>query len=59
MANVGDTFTPGQTVPTSGIYKCTQCGAQSSFSTDVKGKVFLPSHHPGARWQLVQITPHR
>jgi hypothetical protein len=59
MANIGDTFSPGQIVPVSGIYKCTSCGSTSSFSTDVKGKTFPPSHHPGARWELVEVTPHR
>lgn len=59
MAKVGDKFSPGEIVPLSGIYKCSQCGTQSSFSTDVKGKVFPPSHHQGAKWELVEITPHK
>jgi hypothetical protein len=59
MARIGDRFSPGEIVPVSGIYKCSQCGSQASFSTDVRGKVFPPSHHTGAKWELVEITPHR
>jgi len=59
MANIGDKFSPGQIVPVSGIYRCSSCGSRASFSTDVRGKVFPPSHHSGAKWELVEITPHR
>ena len=59
MAQIGDRFSPGDTVPVSGIYKCTQCGSRSSFSTDVKGKIFPPCYHPGGKWELVKITPYK
>lgn len=59
MAYVGQTFNPGDVVPESGIYACSQCsGGQISYSTDVKGHRFPPSHHPGSQWKLVQKTPH-
>jgi len=58
MANIGDRFSPGQVVPVSGIYRCTAC-ASRTFSTDVRGKVFPPSHCQGARWELVEMTPHK
>lgn len=60
MANVGDSFEPGARVPDSGIYACTKCGThrQHFYSTDVKGHRFPPSHHPGAKWKLVEKTPH-
>lgn len=58
MANVGQQFRPGQQVPISGIYACTGCRASASFSTDVKGHIFPPSHCHGSQWQLVQATPH-
>jgi hypothetical protein len=59
MARLGDKFSPGEIVLVSGIYRCTACGSRSSFSTDVRGKVFPPSHHAGAKWELVEATPHR
>jgi len=58
MAYIGQEFSPGEVVPESGIYACTRCGSQHSFSTDVKGHRFPPSHHDGAKWKLVQRTPH-
>lgn len=60
MAQIGDTFSPGEFVPNSGIYVCTQCGGgQIEFSTDVAGHRFPPSHHAGAKWRLKEKTPHR
>ncbi|HLJ85681.1 MAG TPA: hypothetical protein VKZ53_02600 [Candidatus Angelobacter sp.] len=58
MAYVGQQFDPGESVPTSGIYRCTGCNNTTNFSTNVKGHVFPPSHCPGKKWQLVQETPH-
>jgi len=58
MAYVGQEFNPGEVVPESGIYICTHCGSRQSFSTDVKGHRFPPGHHPGAKWRLVERTPH-
>lgn len=57
MAYPGQQFSPGDTVPVSGIYACTQCSNNQSFSTDVKGHRFPPSHCHGAKWRLVQETP--
>ena len=59
MAYVGQTFSPGDVVPESGIYACSSCSGRRSFSTDVHGHRFPPSHCPGARWKLVERTPHR
>ena len=58
MTYVGQTFKPGDVVPQSGIYACTGCNVSNSFSTDVKGHRFPPSHCHGALWRLVQATPH-
>lgn len=59
MAYQGQVFSPGDIVPESGIYQCTRCGDNSSFSTDVRGHRFPPSHCTGAKWKLVEMTPHR
>ena len=57
MANIGDTFAPGDTVPDSGFYECTNCRDKQKFSTDVKGNTFPPAHHTGSRWKLVEKRP--
>ena len=58
MAYSGQQFSPGDQVPVSGIYACTGCNGTKTFSTDVKGHTFPPSHCHGAKWKLVQETPH-
>lgn len=58
MAYIGQQFSPGEQVRGSGIYACTGHDCRRTFSTDVKGHVFSPSHCSGAKWQLVQETPH-
>ncbi len=58
MAYIGQTFEPGEIVPTSGIYRCTGCSSRT-YSTDVHGHRFPPSHCTGGKWKLIEITPHR
>lgn len=58
MTDVGQQFRLGEQVPISGIYACTGRNCTKTVSTDVKAHVFPPSHCPGAKWQLVQATPH-
>jgi hypothetical protein len=59
MSNVGQSFNPGDVVPESGIYSCTGCNGTMSFSTDVHGHRFPPSHCHGGKWRLVERTPNK
>ena len=55
-ADIGDKFEAGQTIQTTGIYKCTCCGEKFfMIRTDVTGKQFPPDHHAGAKWELLTV----
>jgi len=56
MANVGDKFKPGDTVPTSGIYECDGPCTPKHNSTNVKGDTFEATPCSGEHWVLKTIT---
>jgi len=58
MAQIGDRFRPGQTVPVSGFYQC-DASCSHQWSTDVAGHTFppLPADCRGAYWVLKTPRP--
>ncbi|WP_040339421.1 hypothetical protein [Candidatus Blastococcus massiliensis] len=61
MALDEDTFHPGQMVPRSGIYRCSEGHGDHAYeSTDVKGHRFppLPDGCRGEGWRLERAADH-
>ena len=58
MADVGDTFKPGEKTPDSGLYTC-DSGCSHQWSTDVAGHTLppLPGGCSGAEWKLAEKRP--
>jgi hypothetical protein len=67
MASIGDTFTPGQKVPESGIYDVVHdlVHRDRHQATCVEGETFPPCHHCGnnVRFRLakaaIQLNSHK
>ena len=57
MANVGDSFRPGEQVPDSGLYVCDSDG-RHRWSVQLRGERFpeLPVECKGAAWVLTYKT---
>jgi hypothetical protein len=58
MAEVGETYRPGEEAPESGFYEC-DCPERHRYSTNVAGHTLppMPAGRRGSQWRLAEKRP--